>query len=102
VPASVLRVLPEAALDLFRAEAWYRERSVRAADGFLVEVGRGFALIREALERWAIFRKGARRFVLERTPSASCIESKVRPFGSLQSRTRSDVRSTGEHSAHNR
>ena len=68
MPASVLRVLPEAALDLFRAEAWYRERSVRAADGFLVEVGRGFALIREAPDRWAIFRKGARRFVLERYP----------------------------------
>jgi len=67
VPA-VLRILPDAAQDLREAEAWYWRRSARAADGFLVEVGRAFALIREAPNRWPAYRASTRRFVLERYP----------------------------------
>ena len=65
---TALRILPDAVQDLREAEAWYWQRSQRAADGFLVEVGRGFALIREAPDRWPVYRASTRRFVLERYP----------------------------------
>ena len=68
MPAGVLKVLPGARRDIREAEEWYWRSSPEASDGFLVEVGRAFSLIKDAPDRWPLFRRGARRFILERYP----------------------------------
>lgn len=63
-----LRVHPDAKKDLAQGRDWYATRSLIAAERFLVEVGLSLDLIREAPERWPLFRRGLRRYVLSAFP----------------------------------
>ncbi len=68
MPARVVRIIAEAAAEIWAQEAYYRERSIDAADGFLAELRRALASIVEAPERWPVVRGQARKFGLRRYP----------------------------------
>lgn len=57
-------VHPAAASELEAATAWYLERSLSAAEGFVLEVEHALTRIAEAPERYPLTRFGRRRFVL--------------------------------------
>jgi toxin ParE1/3/4 len=59
---------PEALTEAEAAVAWYRERSLRAAEGLMGELERAIAAIAEAPSRWPLFQAGCRRFPLRRFP----------------------------------
>jgi plasmid stabilization system protein ParE len=59
---------PAAAAEVERAQAWYEERSVLAAAGFLQELTRAVQRIRAAPERYPIAEHGTRRILLEQYP----------------------------------
>jgi plasmid stabilization system protein ParE len=59
---------PEALAEAEAALAWYRERSVRAAEAFVSELERAIAAISEAPHRWPFFQPDCRRFPLRRFP----------------------------------
>lgn len=63
-----LRVHPDAQKDLVAGRDWYESRSLIAAERFLIEVERALDLVREAPERWPLFRLGLRRYVLSAFP----------------------------------
>lgn len=63
-----LRVHEEAKQDLIAGRDWYADRSFVAAEVFLDEVEDALALIREAPDRWPLFRRGMRRFVMASYP----------------------------------
>ncbi len=57
---------PFAADELLAAHKWYEDRSRRAAAGFFAEVDRAVLLIAEGPERWPLYVRGTRRFLLLR------------------------------------
>ena len=63
-----LRVHRDAQKDLVGGRDWYASRSLIAAERFLIEVGLALDLVREAPERWPLFRHGMRRYVLPAFP----------------------------------
>jgi toxin ParE1/3/4 len=63
-----VRFHPAAADEVERALAWYEERSVFAAAGFLQELTRAVQRIRIAPERYPSADHGTRRIVLEQFP----------------------------------
>lgn len=56
----------EAEQELLEYEAWYRQRSEVAAQGFLLELGHAIAAVRESPERWPLGRRGEHRYVFPR------------------------------------
>lgn len=68
MPAPDLELHPDALEDALAGYAWYLERSVRAADGFLAELERALRLIRTAPERWPFYGFGTRHYVLRKYP----------------------------------
>ena len=63
-----LRVHPEAERDLAHGCDWYASHSLIAAEQFLDELDTALALVREAPERWPLYRHGTRRFVMSSYP----------------------------------
>lgn len=63
-----VRFHPAAAAEVERAQAWYEERSVLAAAGFLQELTRAIQRIRVAPDRHPTAEYGTRRVVLEQYP----------------------------------
>lgn len=63
-----VRFHPAAAAEVERAQAWYEERSVFAAAGFLQELTRAVQRIRIAPERYPAAEHATRRIVLEQFP----------------------------------
>ena len=61
---------PEAVEEAAAAREWYAERSPRAADAFVAELERGFAVLQEAPHRWPEDVTGTRRLLLRRFPFA--------------------------------
>jgi plasmid stabilization system protein ParE len=59
---------PEAFAEAEAVVAWYRERSLRAAEAFVSELERAIAAISEAPRRWPFFQADCRRFPLRRFP----------------------------------
>lgn len=59
---------PAAAAEVERAQAWYEERSVFAAAGFLQELTRAVQRIRTAPERHPPAGHGTRKTLLEQYP----------------------------------
>jgi toxin ParE1/3/4 len=68
VPARRVRIHPEALTDLAEGRDAYARRSPVAATRFLVEIDQALVLVREAPERWALYRVGMRRFVMSSFP----------------------------------
>jgi plasmid stabilization system protein ParE len=64
----LVRFHPEAEQELQQHEAWYRERSEVAAQGFLLELHHAITAVAEAAERWPIRKRGERRYVFPRYP----------------------------------
>ena len=63
-----VRYFPEAVWELEEAFERYLERSPRAAEAFLRETERAFALIAGSPRLWPRFDKGTRRYVLRKFP----------------------------------
>src|SRR4051812_47276820 len=63
-----VRFHPAAAAEVERAQAWYEDRSVLAAAGFLQELTRAIQRMRIAPERHPVAEHGTRRIVLEQYP----------------------------------
>ena len=59
---------PEAASDYYSALAWYRERSSNAARQFEAEFVRAMERIQASPDRWPVYMKGCRRFLLRQFP----------------------------------
>ena len=59
---------PEALAEAEAAVAWYRERSLRAAEVLVNELEEAIRVISETPERWPLFEAGTRRFPLRRLP----------------------------------
>jgi toxin ParE1/3/4 len=59
---------PEALAEGEAALAWYRERSLRAAEAFLSELERAIGVISGVPHRWPLFEAGARPYPLYRFP----------------------------------
>jgi toxin ParE1/3/4 len=51
-----------------KAFAWYRERSLEAADAFVQEIEQARLAIQESPESWAEYLHGTRRYLLKRFP----------------------------------
>jgi toxin ParE1/3/4 len=68
MPASGLEIHPDALDEADAGVNWYLERSERTAVHFADEVDRAIELILEAPERWPVFRRGARRYVMRTFP----------------------------------
>jgi plasmid stabilization system protein ParE len=65
-----VRFHPAAAAEAGRAQAWYEERSVLAAAGFLQELTRAIERVGVAPERYPAAEHGTRRIVLRQFPFA--------------------------------
>ncbi|MBI3939372.1 MAG: type II toxin-antitoxin system RelE/ParE family toxin [Acidobacteria bacterium] len=63
-----VELLPQALQEIEEAEAWYLERSARAAEAFLRELEYGFVLVREAPDSWPRYEAGTRRYPLRSYP----------------------------------
>lgn len=63
-----LVLLASAESELLEAVAWYRERSLSAAQNFVLEFEAKVQLILDSPTRWAIFEADTRRVVLNRFP----------------------------------
>ena len=63
-----VRFHPAAAAEVERAQAWYEERSVFAAAGFLQALTRAVQRIRSAPARYPVADHGTRRIHLEQYP----------------------------------
>ena len=63
-----VRFHPAAAAEVERAQAWYEERSIFAAAGFLQELTRAVQRLREAPERYPAAGHGTRRILLDQYP----------------------------------
>lgn len=68
MPERVVRLFPEAEAEVVASERWYAQRSLKAAEAFLVEVDEALAQIARSPETWPRYRRGTRRFVLRRFP----------------------------------
>ena len=66
--AAQVEVHPEARRELAAAFEWYFERSVQAAESFLLEVERAFGVIAGAPTVWPRWQAGTRRYLLRRFP----------------------------------
>jgi plasmid stabilization system protein ParE len=69
---------PEALAEAEAAVAWYRKRSLRAAEVFLSELGKAIQTVSEAPDRWPLFESGCRRFPLLRFPYLLIYREKAR------------------------
>ena len=67
---SAVRFLEEAQVEAWAAEAWYRTRSLLAAERFVAALRQAVALIAENPRRWPVGRRNMRRYVLARFPFA--------------------------------
>ena len=63
-----VKLHPEAGREVAEYEAWYRERSEIAAQGFLLELDSAITSVAEFPDRWPEQRRGERRCVLPRYP----------------------------------
>ena len=63
-----VRFHPEAERELGEQEAWYRERSEVAAQGFVLELDSAVRAVAESPERWPVQPRGERRYVFPRYP----------------------------------
>ena len=61
---------PEAAAEVEAAFTWYRERSERAAEGFLRELEHALGQVAAFPDRWLLYGPGIRGFKLRRYPFA--------------------------------
>ena len=59
---------PEAIAEAEAAVAWYRERSVRAAEALLRELEKAIQTLSATPDRWPVFEHGCRRYPLLRFP----------------------------------
>jgi plasmid stabilization system protein ParE len=59
---------PEALAEAQAAIAWYRERSVLAANAFITELGKAVDAVYDAPQRWPLYLGETRRFPLRRFP----------------------------------
>jgi toxin ParE1/3/4 len=66
----LVRFHPEAEGEAGEQEAWYRERSEVAAQGFLLELDAAVRAVAESPERWPVQPRGERRYVFPRYPFA--------------------------------
>ncbi len=57
---------PQAIIEAREAREWYRQRSERAARGFLRDLASAFRLIDERPKAWQEYASGERRFVLNK------------------------------------
>ncbi len=69
---------PEAFAEAEAALAWYRERSVRAAEVFVSELEKAVESVSEAPQRWPLFDQGCRRYPLVRLPYLLIYREKAR------------------------
>ncbi len=69
---------PEALAEAEAAVAWYRDRSLRAAEVFVSELEKAIEAISEAPHRWPSFDAGCRRFPLRRFPYFVVYREKAR------------------------
>jgi plasmid stabilization system protein ParE len=65
-----VRFHPDAERELAEHEAWYRQRSEVAAQGFLLELDAAVRKVAEAPDRWPRQTRGERRYLLPRYPFA--------------------------------
>jgi hypothetical protein len=65
----LVRFHPEAVAEAGEQEAWYRERSEVAAQGFLLELDAAVRAVAESAERWPLQPRGERRYLFLDTPS---------------------------------
>jgi plasmid stabilization system protein ParE len=86
-----VRFHPAAAAEFERAQAWYEERSVFAAAGFVQELTRTVQRIRIAPERYPSAEHGTRRIVVEQYPFTAFYVTRVTRALSLPSPITSDV-----------
>lgn len=63
-----VELLPEAQLEIEEAIDWYLARSVRAAEGLLRELDRGFDRIRRSPSACPSFEAETRRYILAKYP----------------------------------
>ena len=70
MPNPTLEFHPLADEEVAEVVAWYADRSVRAAEGFLMELDRAIDSVLETPRRWALGRFGVRRYLLHRFPFA--------------------------------
>ena len=66
--AGGIEYLAEASRELDAALDWYLERSLAAAEAFLMEIDYGNQLIRETPQMWPRFEGNTRRYVLRKFP----------------------------------
>jgi hypothetical protein len=59
---------PEAADEILQARSWYRERSRRAEEGFLIELSHAIRQVTVAPLRWPRYKANTRRYVFARYP----------------------------------
>ncbi|MBZ0150093.1 MAG: type II toxin-antitoxin system RelE/ParE family toxin [Planctomycetes bacterium] len=59
---------PEAVAEALAAKAWYQERSLRAAQAFVRELGRVMEQLQASPLRWPAGAHGMRRILLRRFP----------------------------------
>ena len=59
---------PEAVAEAEAALAWYRERTLRAAEAFVSDLEKAIEAVSEAPHRWPLFDQGCRRYPLLRFP----------------------------------
>jgi plasmid stabilization system protein ParE len=63
-----VELLAQALQEIEEAEAWYLERSARAAEGFLRELELGFVLVLDARDSWPRYEAGTRRYLMRSYP----------------------------------
>ena len=66
--ARAVRLFPEAEDEVQVQELWYSRRSERVAQAFLLELDHALERISEAAEAYPLYRRGTRRFVMQRFP----------------------------------
>jgi toxin ParE1/3/4 len=68
VASPPLEILPAAAEEALDAARWYRERSLKAAVAFQLEIRAPFDRIQASPESWTRHHHGTRRLLLRRFP----------------------------------
>jgi plasmid stabilization system protein ParE len=63
-----LRLHPSAEHDINEGLAFYLRRSLKVASRFLDDVDAALALVKEAPERWPLYRLGTRRHIMTSFP----------------------------------
>jgi len=72
---------PEAAEEVEIARQWYTEGSPVVASAFVAELDLAVERVRESLQRWPRYGKGARRYILPRFPFSVVYRVKGKMIG---------------------